>query len=517
MKEQTLVHLELNEPLEVSLRQAMRQSSEAASKTAERLFLILHSPITDLRLLQAAMDALYLVPDYSAFKGEVLVFFSDLVNQDKIPADVWIFEPSNLPEVAKENKEKIERIASSILESLKTANQPPVSLKESNKAFIAGTFDSMHRGHKVYLSFGALLTRVLIVGFTSNEIVGYKKNSELIEPYSKRVFSVVEFLSTFDKSLSIEMYKMKSLDDIDFLKADIDTSIDSDSEEYEAFKYQYNPKRAELGLPPVKTTIFEIRAKTSSTELREAKAAIITEDQMNYLKQSWYQSLEELEIEGPQSEIWLWRLFELYFQPWRKYHNLQRISDLCQKIDKLANFCSKERAFLKFAVFFRDAIYVPSSEDNERRSAQLLGEFFQSLPEKDKYRELWYQLNGLILAAATHDLDRYTQQRIESEIGDLGQIFLDLDISFLAEDRSTYQQYLIKIGLEQSYCPQVDSRNARITFLKETIRKGSLLFKSSQFFHLNKLAMENINWELDQLSSRSDSLGSLRSRINRDN
>ena len=132
-----------------------------------------------------------------------------------------------------------------------------------------------------------------------------------------------------------------------------------------------NQKRSEVSLPPLKIAVIDLIQdegqddKISSTHFRKAMTEMISGDQLNYLKKCWEESTENIGMEPAQSQVWLWKLFKLYSQSWRKYHTLQHIRDLCEKIDKLGNIEHQEKGLLKLAAFFHDAIYVPSSKLNE--------------------------------------------------------------------------------------------------------------------------------------------------------
>ena len=53
------------------------------------------------------------------------------------------------------------------------------------------------------------MTRILLVGITQDFMLTKKKHAEMLEPYSKRVFNVEDFLSKFDKNLTIQIYPLE--------------------------------------------------------------------------------------------------------------------------------------------------------------------------------------------------------------------------------------------------------------------------------------------------------------------
>ncbi|XP_015599142.1 bifunctional coenzyme A synthase [Cephus cinctus] len=71
---------------------------------------------------------------------------------------------------------------------------------------LGGTFDRLHNGHKILLSEAVLCcTKKLTVGVTETNMLSGKILWELIEPCSKRIKSVREFLEDVDPSLSYDV------------------------------------------------------------------------------------------------------------------------------------------------------------------------------------------------------------------------------------------------------------------------------------------------------------------------
>lgn len=53
------------------------------------------------------------------------------------------------------------------------------------------------------------MTRILLVGITQDFMLAKKKHAEMLEPYSKRVFNVEDFLGKFDKDLTVQIYALE--------------------------------------------------------------------------------------------------------------------------------------------------------------------------------------------------------------------------------------------------------------------------------------------------------------------
>ena len=90
--------------------------------------------------------------------------------------------------------------------------------------------------------------------------------------------------------------------------------------------------------------------------------------------------------------------------PDRRFHNLNHIRDCLHRFDEVASFLSDPDA-VEVALWFHDAVYVPSDADNERYSAELF--LAQSNGANPVFRR---RVCGLILATRhqgqSHSNDR---------------------------------------------------------------------------------------------------------------
>lgn len=85
------------------------------------------------------------------------------------------------------------------------------------------------------------------------------------------------------------------------------------------------------------------------------------------------------------------------------------------------------------------------------------------------------------------DLDRNSIQ----------QIFLDLDMSIVASERSAYEVYTKNVRKEYKHFNDEDFVKGRTAFLKGL--EGVTIFRSELFEDMNKIAEENIKWELENI------------------
>ncbi|XP_032664500.1 bifunctional coenzyme A synthase isoform X2 [Odontomachus brunneus] len=77
------------------------------------------------------------------------------------------------------------------------------NVKTYRNVVLGGTFDRLHNGHKILLSEAALrCTEKLTVGVTNTNMISSKILWELIEPCTKRIKKVKEFLEDVDSSIT---------------------------------------------------------------------------------------------------------------------------------------------------------------------------------------------------------------------------------------------------------------------------------------------------------------------------
>ena len=80
----------------------------------------------------------------------------------------------------------------------------------------------------------------------------------------------------------------------------------------------------------------------------------------------------------------------------RRFHNLRHIRDCLHRCDEVASLLA-DRDAVELALWFHDAVYVPSDPENERRSAELF--LAQSKGANPVFRR---RVCGLILATRHH-------------------------------------------------------------------------------------------------------------------
>lgn len=81
-----------------------------------------------------------------------------------------------------------------------------------NVVAVGGTFDYLHDGHKILLSVAAWVTKQeLIIGVTGSELVQNKQYSDLIQPLSQRIRSVMDFVAMILPNKMFQIYEINDV------------------------------------------------------------------------------------------------------------------------------------------------------------------------------------------------------------------------------------------------------------------------------------------------------------------
>lgn len=169
----------------------------------------------------------------------------------------------------------------------------------------------------------------------------------------------------------------------------------------------------------------------------------------------------------------------------RHYHNLSHIEYMLEKAEQFKSQIEDYDTLL-FSIFYHDIVYKATRKDNELKSAQLAEKRMMELgvpPEKIK--KCFEQIVA-------------TQHHEPTEDNDT-QYLLDIDMSILGEDSTTYKNYTEKVRREYSIYPNFLYHPGRKKVLQNFLRQDRI-FQTEEFFeHFEKQARDNIKDEIDEL------------------
>lgn len=138
-----------------------------------------------------------------------------------------------------------------------------------NRVICGGTFDHLHRGHKLFLDFAFSQGKQVILGITSDMFIARYKKHAGIQPYGERKQAVAMYL---EKQHMLDRVSIVSLDDI-VGPAAIDPVIHIDAivatDETQTGANKLNQARLEKGLTILPIIIFPRITNVSSSLIRQ--------------------------------------------------------------------------------------------------------------------------------------------------------------------------------------------------------------------------------------------------------
>ena len=163
---------------------------------------------------------------------------------------------------------------------------------------------------------------------------------------------------------------------------------------------------------------------------------------------------------------------------------------MLDRIDELATH-AEDLAGVRLAAFFHDAVYDPTRDDNEERSAQLAED---NLPDLGFSGSKVAAVARLVQLTATHD----------PADGDVdGAVLCDADLAVLAAPPAEYAAYASAVRAEYAHVDEPAFRSGRAAVL-ETLLSRPLLFRTEPGRrHWEQAARHNVETELTLLRGRS--------------
>lgn len=203
------------------------------------------------------------------------------------------------------------------------------------------------------------------------------------------------------------------------------------------------------------------------------------------LKIEWQNVLQKYCFDTNEVDSIFQILVNKYSEKHRAYHNLSHINYL---LEEAANIEFLDFDSIYFAVWFHDAIYEPTKNDNEIESAKLAVKLLSELNFPfDKITKT----EKIILATQRHSAENLDED---------GKCFLDLDLSILGANPEIYQKYSEAIRLEYSHVSVDLYRQGRKRILENFLKREVIYFTESIRQRFEKQARINLANEIKELS-----------------
>ena len=155
-------------------------------------------------------------------------------------------------------------------------------------------------------------------------------------------------------------------------------------------------------------------------------------------------------------------LIARYSEPHRRYHTMVHIEDCLAQVAASTDMDEDQRALMDAAIWFHDAIYDATRNDNEAASAQLAADRLAAEGAPQSFID---EVVRLILLTAGHSV----------QAGDvLGARLVSIDLSILGAESDRYDAYAAAICEEYAHVPEPLYRAGRAAILSRFLESEAL-------------------------------------------
>ncbi|MCL6737102.1 HD domain-containing protein [Streptomyces neyagawaensis] len=180
-------------------------------------------------------------------------------------------------------------------------------------------------------------------------------------------------------------------------------------------------------------------------------------------------------------------LIERWSEPQRKYHTLDHLTAVLDRVDVLEEYAA-DPALVRLAAWFHDAVYLPERSTNEERSARLAE---RALPEAGVPAEKVAEVARLVRLTVTHD---------PADDDPNGQVLCDADLAILASPPDAYAAYAAAVREEYGFVPDDAFREGRAAVLHHLLALPRLFRTPYGQREWEDRARANLRAELTELT-----------------
>lgn len=182
-------------------------------------------------------------------------------------------------------------------------------------------------------------------------------------------------------------------------------------------------------------------------------------------------------------------LIARYGEPHRRYHTMAHIEDCLAQVRASSDLTADQRDLLETAIWFHDAIYDPTRNDNEAESARLARERLSAEKPDPAFID---EVERLILLTVGH--------RVAN--GDaLGARLISIDLSILGAEPDRYDAYADAIRFEYAHVPETLYRSGRAAVMGRFLESPTLFADPVWAVRYETRARENIAREIAALAA----------------
>lgn len=176
-------------------------------------------------------------------------------------------------------------------------------------------------------------------------------------------------------------------------------------------------------------------------------------------------------------------LIRAWDEPQRVYHGLSHLIWLLEEADRRVAFI-RDRDFVRYAIWFHDAVYQPGEPDNEKLSADWARTALAHKPA---------------LAERVGRVIEMTKNHAEGAADGDAALFLDMDIAILGAPWEAYCAYAAGIRAEYPHIVDPAFAGGRGAFLAKQLEHTRTFRTEVYENELGEMARANMRWELEEM------------------
>jgi predicted metal-dependent HD superfamily phosphohydrolase len=178
-------------------------------------------------------------------------------------------------------------------------------------------------------------------------------------------------------------------------------------------------------------------------------------------------------------------LIARYSEPHRKYHTLQHLDECFAKLAEIRSAALRPGE-IELALWFHDAIYDVTRQDNEKKSADWARE---NVVDAGVARAIAERVHALIMVT------RHAGKPVDED----ESILVDVDLSILGADEARFDEYEQQIREEYSWIPGVLFRFKRSRILEAFLGRPRIFHTAPFYERYEARARANLRRSLEKL------------------
>ncbi len=185
-----------------------------------------------------------------------------------------------------------------------------------------------------------------------------------------------------------------------------------------------------------------------------------------------------------------------YAEPHRRYHSRAHIEACLALLAEQGDLSDADRRLLTYAIWWHDAVYDPTRNDNEAVSAEMARRDLPALGEPEAVAD---EVARLILLTRGHTV----------EPGDrLGALLVSIDLAVLGGEPADYDAYAAGVRHEYGHVPETAFRAGRARVMRHFLEAGTIYPDPAFRARLEARARSNIAREIAALTADGPGGGS---------